>query len=328
MKIKLLSAWLSTAALAFTLLTPTTAHANFPMEGAFQATQKCPALRSIKKNTNPGSFFTQAGKSYPLKAKNKAAATHYSIMIRGEQRWIEVSCGQLPNGNSTASAPTRTENKNKNQDYLLTASWQAAFCQTNQRKTECRSQTAKRYDATHFSLHGLWPQPKDNAYCGVNTTLKAIDRRGEWHLLPALDLSKPLLKELRKIMPGAASYLQRHEWYKHGTCYSTDAETYYRDSLHLMQQLNDSAVSRLFADNIGRNLSAKQIQQAFDREFGKGMGRKVNIRCSRDGKLIGELWISLRGPIGPETTLAELMRNAPDVKRLSCTGGKVDPAGF
>ena len=324
MKIYPLSALLTTAAMTFTLFAPSLSQANFPLEGTFQAAKKCPALHSIKKSTNPGNLHTKVGTAYPLKAKNKAAATHYSILINNEQRWVKIDCGQM---SGDAPAP-RTENKNKAQDYLLTASWQAAFCQTHQSKKECRSQTAKRYDAKHLSLHGLWPQPKDNAYCGVNTTLKSIDRRGEWHLLPALDLSKDLLKELKKIMPGAASYLQRHEWYKHGTCYSPDAETYYRDSLNLMQQLNDSAVSRLFADNIGRNLSAKQIQQAFDREFGKGMGRKVNIRCSRNGKLIGELWINLRGTIDGNTTLAELMRNAPDVKRLSCNGGKVDPAGF
>ncbi|MGB0846147.1 MAG: ribonuclease T2 family protein [Thiolinea sp.] len=306
----------------FALLSPINSYANFPIEGSFFATQKCPALRSIRKNTNPGNFFIKPGEQYRLKAKNKSAATHYLLKMQGEQRWVRTDCGQL----NHQPALQKNQPPSKSQDYLLTASWQPAFCQTHQAKPECHTQKSKRYDAQHFALHGLWPQPRDNAYCGVNTTLKSIDRRGEWHLLPALELSKTLRKTLNKIMPGTASNLQRHEWYKHGTCYSPDPETYYRDSIHLMQQLNESAVTRLFASNIGKTLSMRQIRHAFEQDFGKGMGKKVDIRCHR--KLIGELWINLSGPIDKNTTLADLLKNAPDVNKPGCKGGLVDPVGF
>ena len=50
-------------------------------------------------------------------------------------------------------------------------------------------------------------------------------------------------------MPEAASFLQRHEWYKHGSCYGP-LEEYYTESLALMDQLNDSAIRSLFAANV------------------------------------------------------------------------------
>ena len=310
----------ASAALCIMVLSGT-AQANFPLEGSFTAQKVCPAFHSIRRQTNPGNLFTQAGKTYPLQAKNKAAATHYLILINKKQRWVQISCGQPSDDQTEVDTTPR-----KNQDYLLAVSWQPTFCQTHQAKSECRSQTPTRYDAHNLSLHGLWPQPRNNAYCGVNTTLKSIDRRGEWHLLPALKLSKPLRKALDKLMPGTASHLQRHEWYKHGTCYSPDPETYYRDSLLLMQQLNDSAVRTLFSQNIGSYLESQQIRAAFDKSFGKGTGSKVNIRCNRN--MIAEIWVNLRGEINTETTLNGLLQDAPDVQKLSCNGGKVDPAGF
>ena len=59
--------------------------------------------------------------------------------------------------------------------HVLAASWQPAFCETRPAKPECLSQTEDRVDATGFSLHGLWPQPVDNVYCGVPPELRAVD---------------------------------------------------------------------------------------------------------------------------------------------------------
>jgi len=49
-------------------------------------------------------------------------------------------------------------------EYVLAVSWQPAFCETRPRLPECRSQTADRFDATNFTLHGLWPRPRSRAY--------------------------------------------------------------------------------------------------------------------------------------------------------------------
>ena len=308
------------------LLFPAAAQASLPLNGVFQADKTCPALHSIKKNTNPGRLFVQPGQRYPVNAQNRAAATHYLVRIEEKQRWVSLDCGSLVEGGASASsvAPT-TPTGAPSGDFLLAVSWQPAFCQTHQNKKECKTQTADRYDATHPALHGLWPQPKNRAYCNISTTHKAIDRRGAWHLLPKLEISNELRRELDIIMPATASDLQRHEWYKHGSCYGSP-EVYYRDSVALMKQLNASAVQGLFADNIGKRLTAKQIRAAFDKSFGAGSGAKVNVRCS--GKLVGEIWVNLRGTITAGTSLAKLLKQAPKVRKLSCDGGVIDPAGF
>lgn len=300
--------------------------ANLPVTGYLLAEKACPALHSIKKQTNPGGVLLVPGQTYTVTAINKAAATHYLIDLEQperQQRWVALDCGRFLDNRSTAPLPPPQPAHPQN-DYLLAVSWQPAFCQSHQEKPECSSQTAARYDATHLALHGLWPQPKDNAYCGIDSTLKAIDRRNAWHLLPRLDISPALRRELDMFMPGTQSNLQRHEWYKHGSCYGTP-ENYYRDSVTLMQALNTSAVNRLLAEHIGRNLDSEQIRAAFEQAFGEGAGSKVNVRCEQ--KRIVELWINLRGNLS-EQPFSTLIRQAPAAGPEDCAGGLVDPAGF
>jgi len=52
-------------------------------------------------------------------------------------------------------------------------------------------------------------------------------------------------------MPGFASNLHKHEWIKHGTCYGTDANTYYENAIALLHQVNDSKVGTFFSKHMG-----------------------------------------------------------------------------
>ena len=213
--------------------------------------------------------------------------------------------------------------------HVLAASWQPAFCETRPAKPECLSQTEDRVDATGFSLHGLWPQPVDNVYCGVPPELRAVDEAGRWADLPSLDLEAETREALDRLMPGSASLLDRHEWIKHGTCHSRTAETYYRNSLRLMAELNASPVRSLFAESIGLPLSARAIRERFDSAFGDGAGDRVHVICRRVGarRLIVELKINLGGAITPERDLATLLQDAPRAFR-GCDAGIVDRVGI
>ena len=193
---------------------------------------------------------------------------------------------------------------------LLAISWQNAFCQTHQNKRECRNVKPSHYSASHFALHGLWPQPRSKQNC-----------RGTQKVF----LPKPLYQELLHVMPAAKSGLHKHEWKKHGTCYGKNPEGYFSDSIHLINQINRSAVRDLFAKNIGRTLTKEQVRFAFDRAFGKGSGRKVKMVCNRG--LITELWVNLKGKIDTNSDLSELLRKAP-IAKGGCQKGKVDAAGF
>ncbi|HFC92209.1 MAG TPA: ribonuclease [Leucothrix mucor] len=301
--------------------------ASEKLEGCFKASQSCEAVRSIRKNTNPGNISLKVGKEYRLVAKNKAnAATHYQLIIKGvepERRWVTLDCGRvLENCSDSSAAPTAR--RIASDEYLLALSWQPSFCETHKRKLECKTLTSTRFDAGHLVLHGLWPQPRNNAYCGVSIKDKAIDRRKRWDLLKPLKLSTDVTKELAKVMPGYASNLQRHEWIKHGTCYGKNANDYYADALSLTREINASPISALFRDNRGKKISSKQIRLLFDQSFGAGSGNKVNLRCDRKGN-IGELWINLKGDIQNDLSLRGLLRKAESTKSR-CQTGTVDPA--
>ncbi|MCK5814125.1 MAG: ribonuclease T2 [Cocleimonas sp.] len=302
-------------------------HASEKLEGCFEAKKSCDAFRSLRKKTNPNNIQLKIGKEYRLIAKNKAnAATHYQVIVKGatpEARWIEIECGKIVKNCSISSSKVAI-NQSKNNKYLLALSWQPSFCETHRKKPECKSLTATRFDASHLVLHGLWPQPRNNAYCGVSVKDKSIDRKRRWDLLKPLTLEPAVLKELKKVMPGYASNLQRHEWIKHGTCYGKNENAYYADALALTAEINASAITSLFKDNIGKKITSQQIRERFDQVFGKGSGKKVSLRCDRKGQ-IAELWINLKGNMQNERSLKNLLSNADNTKS-NCNSGIVDPA--
>ncbi len=309
--------------------------------GCFKAVDACEAFQSFRKKTNPENAHLEVGGQYKILEKSKKNKA-YRIQLKGlkrSARWVKQSCGEVlqscdssrkvNNNNTFIKKNQFTHKKNKKKrtkqaEYLLALTWQPSFCETHSRKKECRTQTQNRYDATHWSLHGLWPQPRNNAYCGVSNIDKGIDRNKKWHLLEPLKLSQETATKLAFVMPAVASNLQRHEWIKHGTCYGTDAETYYSDAINLTQQINDSIVGKLFTKGVGKKVSLKQVRQHFDKAFGKGAGSKVDMRCDRKGR-VSEIWINLKGKINKTTDIASLLENSVRAGS-TCNIGVVDKA--
>ena len=90
----------------------------------------------------------------------------------------KMGCGRLRlnrrscRGRATNPAPAEDEEPQSVQSkpaLCLAIGWQAAFCETRPSKRECaNARPNDRFDATHFTLHGLWPQPRRRAYCGVD----------------------------------------------------------------------------------------------------------------------------------------------------------------
>jgi ribonuclease T2 len=173
------------------------ARADVKMTGSFVADAACPATQAIKSGKNPGNISTDAGQSYELLAGNKDAPTYYLIRVPGadpERRWVKVGCGHVSGGSASTmpAAPVPAEGDKSaapgsgKPEYVLALSWQPAFCETRPGKTECKAQTAVGFDATHFTLHGLWPQPNGNFYCQVAAADKANDNPAHWQDLPAV----------------------------------------------------------------------------------------------------------------------------------------------
>lgn len=308
-----------------------TASAEVPMSGSFTATTACPAYQSINRQSNPGQAMTQSGQSYELIAANATPPTHYLLLIPGaspERRWVSVECGTAPVA-ANAIAPKPTPTRYRGTQYVLAVNWQPAFCETSSRKPECRRQTADSFEATNFTLHGLWPQPRDREYCNVPQQQRWDSQDGAWDDLPPIALPSGLRRDLDIVMPGSISRLDRHEWTKHGTCYGTDQQGYFTDALDLMGALNASPVAQLFAGNIGKRVTLAQVRDAFDEGFGAGAGERVQMDCSNDGnrQIITELTIALTGEITGPDDLAQLIASAEPMAG-GCKSGIVDAVGL
>jgi len=315
--------------------------ADVRLDGTFTAREACPAYRSIRNETNPGSVRIQPGSSYPLVAKNKPDATHYLIEVAGAEplrRWVSVGCGETTES-SGGSASTRAGSgsavggtvSGPQPRFVLSVSWEPAFCESSagRSKAECATQSDGRFDATHFTLHGLWPQPRARAYCRVAPDLVAADRNHDWDRLPEPDLTSGTRRELERVMPGTLSRLERHEWIKHGTCFGGEPpEQYFARAIALVDQLNASRARELFAGNIGSEVTSASIRAAFDASFGAGAGARVRVSCDRDGgrNLIAELTIGLVGEIGADPSLGQLIAASPPTDP-GCPSGLVDPVG-
>jgi len=293
------------------------------LSGCFVADAVCPATASLRHQSGPGDIATEPGRAYPLLGANREhAASHFQIRVplaEPGDRWVPVGCGhRVETCDQAGGAPAAAH-------YVLAASWQPAFCETHQATPECRSQTASRFDATHFALHGLWPEPPSNVYCGVAPGLRSADEDGEWRELPSVDLTASTRAQLETLMPGMRSGLERHEWLKHGSCAGAAPELYFTAALALLDQLNASPVRDLVAARIGRYLSATELRAAFGQAFGPGAGARVELICEH--ALITELRLHLRGALGRAPRVQDLLATAPAVPD-GCTGGRIDPAGF
>jgi len=210
---------------------------------------------------------------------------------------------------------------------LLALSWHNAFCETHRYKKECKRGFSSFFhaDAHHekqFVLHGLWPQPRSNVYCLNNKNIIAADKHKRWGTLPSLNLDKDTKEMLSKVMPGFKSQLHKHEWIKHGTCYGSDANSYFSDAISLLKQVNRSALGMYFSKNIGNKVSLKEIRNIADKAFGRGMGKRISIQCKHG--LITELWLNIGA--GNSDIKSVLKKAKPSYSR--CKGGRIDKAGF
>jgi len=315
------------------LLLTLPARAEVPLDGPFIATAPCPAFQSISRETNPGNVTLRPGMEYDLVAANKEPPTHLLIVIPGaepQRRWVAIDCGtRATDTQNSVAEPVTAAPTYRGTQYILAVNWQPAFCEISPDKTECRNQRASSFEATNFTLHGLWPQPRDNEYCDVSNADRIASETGRWRDIAPLDLTLALRRELDEVMPGSQSALDRHEWIKHGTCYGSDVRDYYADALDLMLALNASEVTELFASNIGKRITLAQIRDAFDTAFGPGAGERVRIICETDGNrtIITELTIGLTGEVtGPDAFASMIAAASPTDG--NCRSGQVDAVGL
>jgi len=297
--------------------------------GVFNTHAACSAFQSIRNRTNPGDVTTRAGGTYTVLGLNRAGGDHILVELPDApvttQRWVKVTCGRLTRSDE--------EGPRESTDNVLALSWQPAFCEIRPQTPECKALNSGRLpDAVaQLSIHGLWPQPREMAYCGVDRQLVLLDESGNWNRLPEPELDRATRRALTSAMPGVASGLDRHEWIKHGTCYGGfgGADEYFDDTLMLTEMINQSELGDILPNGVGQYISIRRIRNAFNRSFGDGTGDRVSLVCTEDGTrtLALEIRVHLKGLISPQAQMRDLLLAASPVAP-GCRGGVIDPAGI
>ncbi len=297
------------------------------------AAKTCPAFNNMKHTKNTGHVLLHPMERYTVLREHKGQML---VLLKGEnpaQRWVDAECFKEKKHTSEPTKSTlkpkhtkKYENSSVSKENILALSWHNAFCETHRKKKECqrgwRSLFGKQKGTDRFVLHGLWPQPKSRVYCGVERRYITADRYGQWNKLPEPKLSEETKAGLKEVMPGTDSNLHRHEWIKHGTCYGTDAERYFKNAVALAKEVERSEVAHFFQAHTGRRVGIEKVRALFDRSFGRGAGEHVELRC-RDG-LVTELWLHLgKG----DSDLAQMLQTGKRVQSR-CRYGIVDGVGY
>jgi len=190
---------------------------------------------------------------------------------------------------------------------LLVITWAPALCTVETSASGCRSGRVDKH-GQNFLLHGLWPQPREQQYCGVPKHSK--DRR-------PVDLPPDLQARLQAMMSDP-NVLAPHEWYAHGTCSGVTPTEYFSIATTLADQAIE-VLDPVFDGAAGRTLSSRTVRAALDARLGKGAGARVSLSC-RDaqgtGGVVFEVRLSLPpvAQLRPETpSLAAALAAAPTV---------------
>ncbi len=163
--------------------------------------------------------------------------------------------------------------------YVLALSAQPAFCERKPDRPECETLAPSDPAVRLIALHGLWIQPRGTEYCALPDGMATPP--ADWAAYPDLGLDPALADALRAVMPGVGSHLDRHEWFKHGTCSHDTAEAYYRESVALMHQVWERPAVAALAARQGETLSRAEVEAILAPDFG---AVRLTVECE-DGML-------------------------------------------
>ncbi|WP_338590594.1 ribonuclease T [Shewanella khirikhana] len=294
----------------------------------FVADQNCPLYQSKNKLTNPGEVMTVPGQRYSvlevLGNPNRPDWVRLeTAALTSSARWVNGRCGKIEQQGASADSG-RCDLAGEQDSHILALSWQGAFCELyGKGKRECHALEGNPDDARWqaLTLHGLWPNKAscgtDYGFCG-SVHQKA---RGFCNY-PAIALNKEAETALAGVMPSAefSTCLDRHQWWKHGSCQTMDASDYFIEAARLTRLVNESRMAKALAQSSGKMQTTANLRKLFTEEFGKHSGKRVSFHCSRG--LLTEVRLSLPDRLDSSIEIKHLMaRSGPDL-RDSC------PASF
>jgi ribonuclease T2 len=211
--------------------------------------------------------------------------------------------------------------------YLLAWTWQPGFCaaEAHAASAECK---LARTDKPRLVLHGLWPDwdangdGKRNAgddFCipgdDNRNSMMSLDK-GDWLRLPSVKLSEASSSDLAMAMPGTATGLDRHEWWKHGTCSTLKPDDYFAIAIALLRQVERGSLARLIADSGGKTVERNKVLAAFEQDFGAQSARALALDC--EAGALQEIRIRLKRETLPQGLTAETLAIPAKAPRSDC----------
>lgn len=159
---------------------------------------------------------------------------------------------------------------------LLVMTWGPSLCEVDPSNPGCTTGHVGKLGRT-LILHGLWPQPRSEEFCGVSKVIAERARNLHDADMPSLDLPQEVRSGLQSVMSDAA-LLAPHEWYTHGTCSGLTPAAYFTGAISLADQASD-VLNPLFAKAEHGKLSLWTVRDRIDAEFGEGAGKRVGLSC-------------------------------------------------
>ncbi|KTC99843.1 ribonuclease T2 family protein [Legionella erythra] len=301
------------------------AQASVPVEGTFIAGKSCPAYLSKNKKTNPANVSVEAGRRYPLIEINKPYKPVWLRIAIADGRWVASECGEA---DYQAKPAQCDQSPGMADSYVLALSWQPAFCQTygyEAGKPECMKLKPASYAASHLALHGMWPNQNQ---CGQNYGFCGVEPQANHCDYPIVNLSDDVADSLRVLMPSYAfgSCLERHEWYKHGSCQILSADAYFSLAMRLTREADRSPLGNYLHEHLGKTVTRNELEDQVRLAFGSEAAKKVYLGC-KNGLLV-DIYIQLPALIPYSESLKSLVQQAPELKRHSGCPASVGISDF
>jgi ribonuclease T2 len=95
-------------------------------------------------------------------------------------------------------------------------------------------------------------------------------------------------------MPGVAVGLERHEWWKHGTCSGLKPDEYFATAILLLRQVERGGLARLAAGQAGTTVARNALLNAFAKDFGPDSARALALDCVQTGTASALIEIRIR----------------------------------
>ncbi len=136
---------------------------------------------------------------------------------------------------------------------------------------------------------------------------------------PEVPLNPLVQKQLAEVMPSAryGSCLERHEWWKHGSCRDQDPNEYFQLASQLTKSVNTSVwVQEFIHERIGKSVKLTELNQSFDTSFGQDAHTKITLLCAKG--LLSEVQMNLPADISRTDSLPSLLAKAPKAKNSNC----------